>query len=333
MLVLHLLVDTSVWLDLAKKRDGQKLIHVIGQVMQDGDLELLVPGVVVDEFERNRERIEQSMTTSVAARFKGLRKDLEDLSAESHRPAFDAIAGLAHEMPLIGVMAMRNFTDILALLKKGRQINATDEAQIRVVSRALQKRAPFHLNKNSVADALLVELYADVIEGEATDEERYGFVTSNHEDFSVQQGDRREPHSDLVGLFDGSTSRYFYRIEGLQEALAGYLGDEFEQMLEESDFQEGPRTLTEILEAEQEFFDRVWFERSVRYTDRWESGHRGGRFDTEEGYRVSIEAQQRFKAKRPDLRPAEDDFERGMWNGKLSTLRWVLGSEWDFLDT
>ena len=83
--MLHLLVDTSVWLDLAKKRDGQKLIHVIGQVMQDGDLELLVPGVVVDEFERNRERIEQSMTTSVAARFKGLRKDLEDLSAESHR--------------------------------------------------------------------------------------------------------------------------------------------------------------------------------------------------------------------------------------------------------
>lgn len=36
---------------------------------------------------------------------------------------------------------------------------------------------------------------------------------------------------------------------------------------------------------------------------------------------------------RPDLRPAEDDFERGMWDGKLSTLRWVLGSEWDFLDT
>ncbi len=111
--------------------------------MQDGDLELLVPGVVVEEFERNRERIEQSMTTSVAARFKGLRKDLEDLSAESHRPAFDAIAGLAHEMPLIGAMAMRNFTDILALLKKGRQMNATDVAQARVVSRALQKRAPF----------------------------------------------------------------------------------------------------------------------------------------------------------------------------------------------
>lgn len=29
----------------------------------------------------------------------------------------------------------------------------------------------------------------------------------------------------------------------------------------------------------------------------------------------------------------KNDFEWGMMNGKLSALRWVLGSDWDFLDT
>lgn len=331
VVVLHLLVDTSVWLDLAKKRDGQKLIHALGHMVTNGDVELLVPSVVVDEFERNRDRIEQSMTTSVSDRLKALRNDLRDLSAEWHRPVFAAIDGLAHEMPLIGAMATRNFNDILGLLNDGRTIAVNADTEQRVVRRALQKQAPFHRHKNSVADALLIELYG-VAAAEASEADPYGFATSNHDDFSVEQGDRRQPHPDLADYFNGTTSRYFHRLDGLEQALAESLGDEFEWVLEESDFQEDPRTLAEILEAEQEFFDRVWYERSIRHTDAWEAGDGGAR-DTEEGYHVSIAAQARALSRRPDLRPAEDNFERGMWNGKLSTLRWVLGSEWDFLDT
>jgi predicted nucleic acid-binding protein len=138
--VLRLLVDTSVWLDLAKRRDGQKLIHALGQVVLDGDVELLVPTLVQIEFNRNRERIERTMTTSVADRFKTLRSDLEGLTAESHAEALDALTSLAYELPLVGAMATRNFTDIQQLLDDGTQLDESDAERFRVVNRALRKR-------------------------------------------------------------------------------------------------------------------------------------------------------------------------------------------------
>jgi predicted nucleic acid-binding protein len=333
ILVLRLLIDTSVWLDLAKRRDGQKLIHAIGQVTLDGDVELLVPTLVQTEFDRNRERIERTMTASVADRFKTLRSDLEGLTAESHAEALAALTSLAYEMPLVGAMATRNFTDIQQLLDDGTQLDESDAERSRVVNRALRKKAPCHLNKNSIADGLLVELYATTTaEATITDsDDRYAFVTSNHQDFSVAHGDQRLPHPDIADLFH-ERSRYYVRTEGLQQALSEYFGEEFDQILEESDFQENPRTLAEILDAEREYFERVWFDRSMDYTDRWEAGEREERA-TEESYAVSVQAQERFRVARPDLRPAESGYELGMWSGKLSALRWVLGSEWDFLDT
>jgi hypothetical protein len=39
------------------------------------------------------------------------------------------------------------------------------------------------------------------------------------------------------------------------------------------------------------------------------------------------------RASYPNVRPADSGYELGFWEGKLSALRWVLGDDWDFLDT
>ena len=163
--MIHVLVDTSIWLDLAKRRDSQKWIVAVRALTSQNKLELIVPAIVLDEFERNRGRIEAAMTSSVADRFKLLKKDLDEYGGEDRYHALDLLDSLAYQTPLIGAMATRNFNDIFELLRNGRQLDPTDDDYARVVQRGLEKKAPFHLSKNSIADALLIELYSSVIKG------------------------------------------------------------------------------------------------------------------------------------------------------------------------
>jgi hypothetical protein len=218
---------------------------------------------------------------------------------------------LAHEMPLIGAMATRNFTDILRLFENRRLLEPSVGDRDRVLERGLAKKAPFLRGKNSTADAMLIEMYATFSRSLSDSDDVCGFVTSNSKDFSQEKGDVRLPHPDIADFFDGESSRYLFGVVGLQDSLDDHLGEELEEILIMSDFQEDPRTLQEIQLAEQEFFDRVWYERSVRHGDDWEAGRHGPRA-TEEGYRISLDAQERARVRRPDLRPAKDNFERGM---------------------
>lgn len=91
------------------------------------------------------------------------------------------------------------------------------------------------------------------------------------------------------------------------------------------------RSLKALLRAEEEFFDKVWYDRHMGLMQRVREGR------TEVDPKIlkgALAAGRRVRKKygKNALGPWTD-FEWGMLNGKLSALRWVLGSEWDFLDT
>jgi hypothetical protein len=239
--MLRLLVDTSAWLDLARRRDGQKWIVPLRQLVSQRDVELLVPAVLLDEYTRNRGRIEAAMSSGGGERFKALRRDIVDYGGEDRDEALGWIDGLAHQVPLIGAMTTRNFTEILELLEKGRRLEPGPAEHEGVVRRGLAKRAPLHRQKNSVADALLVELYGSAVAAGDLQTDSYAFVTSNHEDFSVAGGDRRHPHDDIAELFAQEGSSYHLGVEGLVDVLRTHFTHEFEELVEESDFTEEGR--------------------------------------------------------------------------------------------
>lgn len=327
--MLRLLVDTSVWLDMAKHRDGQKLIVPIRVLYFQKRLRLIVPSLVVDEFERNRPRVEASVSASVAERVRQLKNDLNDYGGDQRDQWLEE---MSHRLPLLSSLSLRNFTEIKELLSHPAAVEPSTRQQASVVQRALEKKAPFHLAKNSVADALLIEMFRDAVKKSRPSDSCF-FATSNHQDFSLPNGDRRKPHSDFDDIFGDRRTRYLLGLEGLAAGLKEHFGDEFEELVEDVELvQEEPRTLVEILEAEREFFDKIWY---VRTLIRQEKEDRGEVDSAPEGLASQIAAAMRRIEGRygADNVGPWDDWGWGFVHGKLSALRWVLGNEWDFLDT
>lgn len=336
--MLRLLIDTSVWLDMATRRDGQKWIVPLRVLKFQGKLELLVPTLVIEEFERNRPRLEAAVTTSVLDRLRQLRRELREFAGDQGQHVW--LEETRQHIPLVNAMTPQNFREIAELLRSGKALNPTNIQYARVVQRGLYKKAPFSSDKNSVADALLIELYSSQLK-QAKAKDVYCFATSNHRDFSSPNGDHRQPHPDLAELFSDPHSHYAYRVEGLHEILLAYFGDEFLEEYQEVEFlinEEEPRTLTEIVEAEAEFFEKVAYVRfavrAEKDAAKYPENIREDKFWEILESRADIESKYGHDKLWEAIGPGvEEAWKYGYISGKLATLRWVLGSEWDFLDT
>jgi Restriction endonuclease len=91
------------------------------------------------------------------------------------------------------------------------------------------------------------------------------------------------------------------------------------------------RTKPDILAAELEFMERVWYERKLVYLQNIADGtEKEAPPEIMEGMR---RAMRKAEATYGDKLEVEDAFEWGMINGKLSALRWILGEDWDELYT
>jgi hypothetical protein len=102
-------------------------------------------------------------------------------------------------------------------------------------------------------------------------------------------------------------------------------GKEFPMILRRND--------NAILKAENEFMDVIWYDRKLVLLQNLKKRTETIDPEIRKGMLAAMRATEKKYGKRKLRNYYHDDFEWGMLNGKLSALRWVLGDEWDMLDT
>lgn len=109
------------------------------------------------------------------------------------------------------------------------------------------------------------------------------------------------------------------------------LMEEFPESDDEEFYEDEPRSIDEIVDAVGVFLDKIWFDRHLSLRYRIETGMKTV---DPEIWKGALNSAQKVidKYGEENLGPYSD-FEWGMLNGKLSALRWVLGDDWDMLDT
>lgn len=340
-----ILIDTSVWLDLAKDYKQQALLGVLEELLRQKQVSLILPRTVLDEFARNKARIVEESSQSLSSSLKRV-KDVVDKFGDSKRKrlVLEQLNDVDHKLPTLGESAIESVGRIEKLFKTASIVEVSDTVKLRATQRAIEGKAPFHRQKNSINDALLIETYADFAGGTTAKGFRFAFVTHNVKDFSATNADNRFPHPDIAPYFSKVKSLYFTTLgEALRRAKPGLVSD----IMIEQEWTQEPRRLKEILDAMDLLFHQVWYNR-----------HMNTRYMIEKG-KTKIVERETFPIKDHRKRPIQrdvwegalkaaakvektyglknlgpwSDFEWGMINGKLSALRWILGEEWDMLDT
>jgi hypothetical protein len=342
---LKLLVDTSVWLDLAKDYRQQPVIAALEDLVGAGEIELIVPQVVLDEFARNKERVAIDATRSLQSHFNLVRDAVNRFGEEAEKAAtLKSLNEVDHAAIMRGEAVNDSISRIEKLLASVPALPIADAIKARVTDRAIANRAPYHRSKNNAGDAIMIEMYADHVAADRQADTMLAFVTHNVRDFSEVGGDQRKPHADLLPLFDGTVSIYSVDlidvINRIDEDLLANHEFEFNGFFQ-------PRRLSEIMEAEHLLFRQVWYNRHWNLRTEIERGEHHVVPEpnySRNPYRQdqtldTVWKQALAAAKRTEdevgienLGPW-DDFEWGMLNGKLSALRWVMGDDWDMLDT
>jgi PIN domain-containing protein len=114
----NLLIDTCVWLDLAKDYQQQAILSALEELIRQGSIALILPGTVVDEFASNKERVIEESSRSLSSTLKRVKEAVEKFGDPRKKNAvLRQLNDVDHRLPTLGEAAVDTVGRIERLLR------------------------------------------------------------------------------------------------------------------------------------------------------------------------------------------------------------------------
>lgn len=223
----YMCFDTCTWINLANGREPAKFLKDIEELIDLGLLRIILPNIVRDEWNRNKESISNSITYA----FGGISKSMKEVSS-----TIDKIEAKSKFQFLLenNVDIKKEFNEISSKLDDNKKhlidkvqdnistiekifddpatilVAHNQEILLKAADIALQKKAPIH-NKNGFADAVILLSFIEYTKSKSLSNSY--FVSYNASDFCKSLKDKGSLHSDIEPLFV-ETGCHFFGIVG-----------------------------------------------------------------------------------------------------------------------
>jgi hypothetical protein len=133
-----ILIDTCVWLDLAKDYQQQTILAALEELVQQGDVELILPRTVIDEFARNKERVIEQSSRSISSTLKRVKEVVEKYGDPQQKNiVISQLNDVDHRLPMLGEAAVDMVSRIEKLFTNSPKIEISDAVKIRAAQRAI----------------------------------------------------------------------------------------------------------------------------------------------------------------------------------------------------
>lgn len=175
----YIFLDTCVLLDISTKKNDLPLVSALEELVASEVVTLVIPDLIIIEYERNKEEVANRTVKRLSQEFKQVKAIVNEFAGEKKSETLEVLNDINTRLPLLTDACYNTIHRVEKLIDSATKVSISERSKIAAIQRGLEKKAPFHISKNSVADAVIIEQFLEFTLSKTSEADSCFFITQS----------------------------------------------------------------------------------------------------------------------------------------------------------